>query len=148
VLAHDIGIAYGTGAALSGLRRTRIGDMDIKDSSKIEDILKIAGTRGSEQGPGWIKSLDELFRDAPSLYVKSVYLKKVKNGSRISAEMLEAGSAAPDEIRKNKKPFMDMTAVKTVSGRLIAIHRMLPEYESIYMSGPDKVFTKSIVIFQ
>jgi tRNA pseudouridine55 synthase len=39
-LAVDIGEALGTGAYLSALRRTQVGEFDIKTASKIEDLTR------------------------------------------------------------------------------------------------------------
>ncbi len=39
-LARDLGIALNSGAHLSALRRTRIGDYHVKDAEKIYDIIK------------------------------------------------------------------------------------------------------------
>ena len=39
-IANDLGEALGTGAYLSGLRRTKIGDFNVKDAEKITDFLK------------------------------------------------------------------------------------------------------------
>lgn len=38
-LAHDIGKACESGAYLAGLRRTRIGDFQVNDANKIEDLV-------------------------------------------------------------------------------------------------------------
>jgi tRNA pseudouridine55 synthase len=40
-LAHDIGKALGSGAHLSGLRRTRIGDFSAGDAISMQDIEKV-----------------------------------------------------------------------------------------------------------
>ena len=40
-LAHDIGKALGSGAHLSGLRRTRIGDFSVDDAISMQDIEKV-----------------------------------------------------------------------------------------------------------
>lgn len=39
-LAHDIGKVLGCGAIMTALRRTRVGSFNLKDASKIEDIVK------------------------------------------------------------------------------------------------------------
>jgi len=39
-LAHDLGIKLGSGAHLSGLRRTKIGDFHVNDAEKISDFTK------------------------------------------------------------------------------------------------------------
>ncbi|HNQ28029.1 MAG TPA: tRNA pseudouridine(55) synthase TruB [Aquaticitalea sp.] len=38
-LAHDFGKALGSGAHLSALRRTKIGDFDVKDALSIDDFI-------------------------------------------------------------------------------------------------------------
>lgn len=39
-LAYDFGKAMGSGAYLTGLQRTKVGDFDIKDAWKLEDLLE------------------------------------------------------------------------------------------------------------
>jgi tRNA pseudouridine55 synthase len=38
-LARDIGLALGSGAHLTALERTRIGDVKLEDCKEIEDML-------------------------------------------------------------------------------------------------------------
>jgi len=38
-LARDIGVALGSGAHLTALERTRIGDVKLEDCKEIEDML-------------------------------------------------------------------------------------------------------------
>lgn len=44
-LAEDIGIALGTGAYLTTLRRTKIADYDVRDAKKMEDYLLLDGLK-------------------------------------------------------------------------------------------------------
>jgi len=39
-LARDIGLALGSGAHLTGLERTRIGDIKLEDCWQIDDLVK------------------------------------------------------------------------------------------------------------
>ena len=43
-LARDIGLALGTGAHLTALRRTRVGNICIKDCLSVEDVTKLLET--------------------------------------------------------------------------------------------------------
>ena len=140
-LAHDIGQAYGTGAVLSALRRTRIGDMDVEKAASTEDIAGLSKTDILTGAGGWIIGLEELFSKAPVLYIKDRYAGQVKNGSPISAVMLEK------EPEGNGSPFAGMVSVKSAGGELLAIHRIEECYDKDQKPEMDKLFTKSVVIF-
>ena len=143
-LAHDIGKIYGTGAALCGLRRTKIGDIDIVDSSDIKGIIGLSENENLPEKCSWIRSLGHLFGGVPALIVKKEHIKKVQNGGRLSKDMLEPGHDALEKASNGKRLFNGMTAVRSTDGRLIAIHRALPEDVT---GSPDGFFTKSVVIF-
>lgn len=140
-LAHDIGQAYGTGAVLSALRRTRIGDMDVEKAASTEDIAGLSKTGMLTGAGGWIIGLEELFSKAPVLYIKDRYAGQVKNGSPISAVMLEK------EPEGNGSPFAGMVSVKSAGGELLAIHRIEEWCDKDQKPDLDKLFTKSVVIF-
>jgi tRNA pseudouridine55 synthase len=147
VLAHDIGNAYGTGAALSGLRRTMIGNMDVGGATGIKNLEKLTDGKKALSGYSWMVSLEELVKDSINLCVSSKYVEQVKNGSRLSRSMLEGILPERDKPKGEKGLFADMAAVKTKKGKLLAIHRILTGYDKINALNINKVFTKSVVIF-
>jgi tRNA pseudouridine55 synthase len=146
-LAHDIGQAYGTGAVLSGLRRTRIGDMDVENSASPEDIARLSKIGMLAGDEGWIIGLEKLFSKAPVLYIKDRYAGQVKNGSRLSALMLEKGGDLKKGLEGNGGPFAGMVSVRSAGGELLAIHRIEECYDKDQKPDMDKLFTKSVVIF-
>ena len=44
-LANDIGVACGSGAYLSGLRRTGIGNFSVENANKMEDLIAFLQTK-------------------------------------------------------------------------------------------------------
>jgi tRNA pseudouridine55 synthase len=147
VLANDIGKAYGTGAALSGLRRIRIGSLGIERTAGIEFIEGLADSKKDFSSSSWMISLEELLKDSITISVSNKYEEQVKNGSRLSRSMLEQVSPEPGKAKENKGFFDDMAAVRTTGGKLLAVHRLLMGYDKIKTLNMDKVFTKSVVIF-
>jgi tRNA pseudouridine55 synthase len=146
-LAHDIGQAYGTGAVLSGLRRTRIGDMDVEKSASQEDIARLSKADMLTGAGGWIIGLEELFSRAPVLYIKDRYAGQVKNGSRLSAGMLAKSGDLQKDPEGKGSPFAGMVSVRSAGGGLLAIHRIEEGHDKDQKPDMDKLFTKSVVIF-
>jgi len=146
VLAHDIGKDYGTGAALSGLRRTRIGSMGVDRAAPIDSIAGLADIEKYLSRPGWMISLEELVKGSISLYISREYEEQVKNGSRLSRSMLADCLAERERPGENKGLMDDMAAIRSDSGKLMAIHRILTDYDKINTLDLNQFFTKSIVI--
>jgi tRNA pseudouridine55 synthase len=146
VLAHDIGKAYGTGAVLSGLRRTRIGKMSVDEAAGIEAITDMSGSNKDISCFSWIIGLEELLKDSISFYVGKEYEKQVKNGSRLSMGMLSKVPGDMDGIKNNIGLSKYLAVVRTTSGKLLAIHRMLEGCDNINKLNMENVFTKSVLI--
>jgi tRNA pseudouridine55 synthase len=146
VLASDIGKAYGTGAVLSGLRRTKIGNMVVDGAAGIDSVKGLDENKKDFRSFTWMISLEELLKDSICLYVNKKYEEQVKNGSRLSREMLAEVLLHPGKSKENKRLPEDMAAVRTSGGKLLAIHRMLTGYDRINTLSMNKVFTKSVLI--
>ena len=72
-LIHDIGLSLGVYATMTSLRRTRQGNVYVKDASSLEEI---------ESGLVREYDMDEVL-DYPIIVVDSILEKKIKNGMRI-----------------------------------------------------------------
>ena len=77
-----------------------------------------------------------------------MHIKDVKNGRQLSEGMLESVSGMLEGISSAGGPFKGIAAVRSTDGKMIALHRLLREPARGGISDPDKVFTKSVVIFQ
>ena len=146
-LAHDIGIEYGTGAVLSKLRRTKIGNMYVGTAAGIGDIKDMGGCKELPSNLSWLKSLYDIFNEYPSLSVRQDYLKRIRNGSRLTAEMVEKKSEILSIMKTGVKTFPDIITIRSADGKIIAIHRMLQGTEKNNIKSLDEDLTKSVVIF-
>lgn len=77
-LAVDLGERLNTYAALSSLRRTRIGDVSIEDAVKLHDIK----TRD-------IFTLEHYFKDYPKLILSDYLIHLVRNGVYLDDRQIE-----------------------------------------------------------
>jgi tRNA pseudouridine55 synthase len=145
-LASDMGRRYGTGASLWGLRRTRIGDFDVAGAAGLEEIRQTAGRGSLPPLKRWMISLEDMFDSIKGIRIKDRHLNKIRNGSRISKDMLEGEKVSVDSLMQ-EAIFGELVPVRTSDGTLVAVHRLLPgassEKHDEYF---NKVFTKSIVI--
>jgi tRNA pseudouridine55 synthase len=146
VLASDIGKAYGTGAVLSGLRRTKIGNMVVDGAAGIDSVKGLDENKKDFRSFTWMISLEELLKDSICLYVNKKYEEQVKNGSRLYREMLAEVLLPPGKSKENKRLPEEMAAVRTSGGKLLAVHRILTGYDKINTLSMHKVFTKSVLI--
>jgi tRNA pseudouridine55 synthase len=150
-LASDIGKAYGTGAVLAGLIRTGIGDFTVSQAKGVDSILDIAGNDMMPENSGWIISLQELFRENPSVYINKDSERKILNGSSLSADMINIGrKGLPDiqkELKNFKGRFKEVISVKAERDSMLALHEMKKGFLPGNVKSFNKDFTKSVVIF-
>jgi hypothetical protein len=121
--------------------------MHIDEATGIDAIYGLAGGEKDLSSFSWMISLEALLKDSISLYVNKRFEEQVKNGKRLSRGMLEK---VPEELNTavREKGFLShLAAVRTAGGKLLAIHRILSEYDKIDSLNINEVFTKSVVIF-
>lgn len=85
-LCHDIGKKLGCGACMENLRRTRVSSFDITDSLKLGKISEIMDN--DEDISKYIISVDEVFKDYPSISTLEKFDKLLYNGNRVEKNML------------------------------------------------------------
>lgn len=86
VLAEDIGILLGCGAHLTGLRRTRIGRFDVRDSVSLERLeLDMAGSRA------WLLPADHLISDWPKIGLMSDAARSFGHGQAVRLDLQHGG---------------------------------------------------------
>lgn len=77
-LCHDIGQALGCGAAMSALRRTRVGPFTLEDAVTLEAVEQAARAGEAER---LIRPVDSLFGAYPAFTVSGSQIKRCLNGS-------------------------------------------------------------------
>ena len=146
-VAHDMGKSYGTGAVVSCLRRMRIGDMSVDSAAGILEIRDISRCGRLPRKSTWIISLQDFFSDYPSLTIKGDQILKVKNGSRLSPDMLQEKNRFFNKAETGKRLLPGIITVKTGDGRIAAIHRVAGIKGKDTGESEARAFTKSVVIF-
>ena len=120
VLAEDIGRALGCGAHLTGLRRTKVGDLTIESSVTLQDLEAM----NHEQRLQTLLPLDALMQTLPAVYLSQNDCDRLQNGQRLAlalecrgrvrvygpdkmmvgtARVNDRGVLAPERLIANKK---------------------------------------------
>ena len=86
---HDIGAALGCGAAMSKLRRIRVGDFALGKAHSLEEVLEAAA---SGNLGGILLPVDTLFRNHPAITLDENNTQKCKNGAMCRAHNVEDGA--------------------------------------------------------
>ena len=81
-LVDDIGEKLGTYAYVDELIRTRVGDFDIKDAIKSEDILSIEKSDIIKA----LRPIDSALKDFDKIVLDKKYLEKLVNGQIVEVE--------------------------------------------------------------
>ena len=150
-LASDIGKALKTGAALSVLERTKIGSFSLDQSVRLKKLLNIAEMDNMAEESNMIIGIEELLINNPSIYIKEIFEKAVKNGKRIRVDMIDSGktdiSGLCRSLENDSTCFGRIVPVKSSSGEVLAVHFMISEIAPDNKESFKQEFTKSIVIF-
>lgn len=89
-LAHDLGAAVGTGAFLSGLRRTRAGAFDLGHAVPFGEVA--AAPRGGIRER--LLSIDAMLPDLPAVTLAQEGVRRVRQGQTVQGPV-PAGPAGP-----------------------------------------------------
>ncbi len=84
-IAHDLGRALGCGAHLSSLRRTRVGDFDVRDAVGLEAFESME--EGRQADPPHAIPLAEVPFPFPRMTVASLEAWKIRRGQAIPARV-------------------------------------------------------------
>lgn len=117
-LAHDLGQALGCGAFLAVLRRTAIGEFDIRAARPLGDI-----ERSLESGEGESLGipLDHLLEDLPGSILDAEGRERVRNGRPIPPERI-IGSVDADW--RADKASSEIRRLIDADGHLIALAKI------------------------
>jgi len=124
-LCDDIGKKLGTGAHLSALERTAIGDYNIEDSLTLEELRAVS--QGDDINKG-IYSMDEALSWLPEFVIKEASVKSIMNGNPIMLNNMK-----PDDALKTAAGIR----IKSSEGNLLAVGSYFDIKNSIKM---DVVF--------
>ena len=84
-LCHDMAQALGCGGCMSSLRRTMACGFSLEEAHPLEEVL------AHPDPASLLLPVDKLFGDRPSLQLKAVGEKKVRNGVSLSTPKLKEG---------------------------------------------------------
>lgn len=87
-IAHDLGRALGCGAHLSSLRRTRVGDFDLRDAVALDAFEQLDAER--QAAPPHAVPLSEVPFPFPRMSVASLEAWKIRRGQAIPARVAGA----------------------------------------------------------
>lgn len=85
-LCHDMGQALGCGGCMESLVRTRVGNFRLEDAITLEELEK---RRDREELDACIVTVEDIFRELPSVRTREPFDVLVHNGNRIRSHMLE-----------------------------------------------------------
>ena len=85
-LCHDIGQMLGCGGCMDKLLRTKVGCFELKDTLRLAQIDELAKAGVVEEK---IITVDELFSEYPSMWIKPAFDVVGHNGNRIEPRMLQ-----------------------------------------------------------
>lgn len=95
-LCHDIGQKLGCGAVMVSLKRTGVGEFDIKDAYKLSELQKLADEQRLSEA---VCPVDRLFENLLEIIVKEDGFKALSNGNP-----LKVTDICTEGTDKNRKP--------------------------------------------
>lgn len=95
-LCHDIGQKLGCGAVMVSLKRTGVGEFDIKDAYKLSELQKLADEQRLSEA---VCPVDKLFENLLEIIVKEDGFKALSNGNP-----LKVTDICIEGTDKNRKP--------------------------------------------
>lgn len=95
-LCHDIGQKLGCGAVMVSLKRTGVGEFDIKDAYKLSELQKLADEQRLSEA---VCPVDRLFENLLEIMVKEDGFKALSNGNPLKVMDIRI-----EGMDKNRKP--------------------------------------------
>lgn len=143
-LAHEIGDRLGCGASVKGLKRVKIGNIELKDSVDVDQLLKSDFKKSDLLAAPYMISVERLLRCSPDLYIKDGYKNQIINGRRICGEMIRSVETGESDLAGKRI----LIKIKDSNGNIIAIHEILSGINLSCIKDKKINLTKSIVIFE
>lgn len=95
-LCHDIGQRLGCGAVMVSLKRTGVGEFEIKDSRKLSELQKLADEGKLSEA---VCPVDRLFENFDKLFVREEGFKALINGNPLKRALVR-----PEGLKENEEP--------------------------------------------
>jgi tRNA pseudouridine55 synthase len=143
-LAHRIGEMIGCGASVKKLKRTKIGEFDVKDSIAIEDFIRKKMAGNNFKSSPYLMSIKKILEKSPSLYIKDEYRKSILNGHEVKSEMLQPGKTKTGTVLKKEA----LVQIKDSRGSLMAVHRVLTDNAFSDIKQKGIALTGSIIVIE
>ncbi|MDD3484470.1 tRNA pseudouridine(55) synthase TruB [Azovibrio restrictus] len=89
VLAEDMGRALGCGAHLTGLRRTRVGPLNLEGAATLAELE----SKKEEERAAFLKPVDSLLASLPAVELQAVEMERFSHGNPVAAPA-EMGESA------------------------------------------------------
>lgn len=124
-LCRDIGLKLGCGACMDNLLRTRVQNCTLDKALKLSEIEELTK---SGDILNHIVTLEEIFKDAPSIYVLPDGKKYIDNGNKLKKEYVRIESGEGDIFK-----------TYNVEGEFVAIYKYNAANEEYV---PFKMFPK------
>jgi tRNA pseudouridine55 synthase len=116
-LAEDIGVAFGCGAHLIGLRRTAIAHFDLNNSYNLQQLAAM----NDEERTACVLPLESLMPDMPRLQLDAVQVQRLAQGQRLG---LDTGLRDGKVSLHGPQGFI---GVGLLQGRRLAPERLLSD---------------------
>ena len=142
-LAHEIGDRLGCGASVKGLKRVKIGNIELKDSINVEKFLKSNLKKSDLLTVPYMISIERLLESNPDLYIKDEYKSQIINGHRINSEMIMSVKTGEKDLPGK----VILIKIKDSKENTIAIHEILGGINISSVKDKNINLTRSVVIF-
>jgi len=128
-LCNDIGNELGCGAYLSNLVRKGIGNFNIENSLKLEDLKK-----NPTLGEKYLISIDSVLKDLERITIKAEEIKTIMNGGIISKRQIIKNQEEPT-IKESK-----LIKILDAQGNLLAIGLQIIKNREDIIIKPVRIF--------
>lgn len=116
-LCHDIGEALGTGAFMSFLLRTRVGDISLSMTRTLDELEREAKT-----GPIRLLPVDTALTHIPAVHLSAVGARHVLHGRPVEDEHVVRRSSSRSPFTGQRgRPGEDLWRLYDEKGRLLAL---------------------------
>jgi tRNA pseudouridine55 synthase len=115
-IINDLGNVLGTGAHMTGLVRTRIGNFRIEDAATTDDL---------PASPRALFSIDTALAHIPELLIGPEFVHKAKNGNKLPLSLIEGRELASGLTVRLKDPDGRLFGIGKVTRDSIKIERLL-----------------------
>lgn len=110
----DVGEVLGCGAAMSALKRTRVGTYDVKDSVKLSALQEAKDNGTLEQ---MLLPTADVYKGLPDIHADSQWDRQLRNGGKLPASVLEEGKFEPKPVEVSRERTAQEKAPEPAAAR-------------------------------